>query len=108
MSAATTKPPGRFALLGWAFLFIFVAAQSLVLFTVQVYMTALLWIGLIVPIFFVVTGLVRRFTNWHRRWAGKLLGEPIPEPYLVNSAPTRLAQLRGRLKDPATWRDLLW
>ncbi len=108
MSAAKTRPPGRFALLGWAFLFIFVAAQSLVLFTVQVYMTALLWIGLFVPIFIGVTSVVRRFTNWHRRWAGKLLGAPIPEPYLVDAAPTRLARLRGRLKDPATWRDLLW
>ncbi|HEX3812359.1 MAG TPA: sensor domain-containing protein [Mycobacteriales bacterium] len=102
------RRPGRFALLGWAFLFIFFTVAAIVLFTVEVYSAALLWVGLFIPVFFGMTGLVRSFANWHRWWAGRMLGEEIRRPYLPRREGSWSTRLRDTIADPATWRDVLW
>ena len=59
--------------------------------------------------------ILRPLVNYTRRLVGRWCGEPIPVPYL---APPRRPGKRGKtrlrrwlwwlLRDPATWRDLLW
>jgi signal transduction histidine kinase len=55
---------------------------------------------------------VRRMTGLNRRLAGEWCGVPIAESYRPPPAdPATLlyiARLRWLLRDPATWRDLLW
>ena len=108
--SGTTSAKGRLALLGWAFVFIFASVATIVLFCLQVTVASLLWLGLAVPVFIALTGAVRGFANWHRGWAGRVLGEPIPQPYLTAAATgeSQARRLRNRAGDPATWRDLAW
>lgn len=108
MAGATPRYDGRLRLLGWALLFIFYTIASVVLFVLQVYsvLTLVLWIFL--PLYFGLIGLVRDFAGWHRRWAGQLLGEQIPTPYLPRPAGGTFRRVRTILKDSATWRDLTW
>ena len=77
-----------------------------VLFTVSV---SLIPVGVGLVFTFLSTFLVRGVANLHRLWAGHVLGEPIPKPYLKapkGSGPfTRLGTI---LRDPATWRDWAW
>ena len=55
---------------------------------------------------------IRRLASTTRRLAGEWCGVPIAEPYLPLPAGDRKLSFAERLswllKDPATWRDLLW
>jgi signal transduction histidine kinase len=60
-----------------------------------------------------VLGGVRALANHHRRLAGRWSGVPVAEPYrprpVFGSGVTgTLRRCRWLLRDPATWRDLLW
>lgn len=62
-----------------------------------------------VPLTLMSLSLVRGFADAHRRWAGDIIGEPIPRPYLETPPGTPWQQrLVTVVRDPATWRDLLW
>jgi signal transduction histidine kinase len=63
--------------------------------------------GLGIPLLTTVVGLTRRLVDAHRRWAGAVLGTPIPSPYQP-MPPRRLARWRAVAADKATWRDFAW
>lgn len=76
------------------------------LFVVSVSLSVLL-IG--VPLTLLSTPLVRTFANAHRVWAAETLGQPIPRPYREPQVADRAWQrVWVILRDPATWRDLVW
>ncbi|GAA1940006.1 sensor histidine kinase [Amycolatopsis minnesotensis] len=50
---------------------------------------------------------VRLWTDLHRRWAGTIIGEPIPSR-LRGFTGGPLTWLRQFIGDPTTYRDLLW
>lgn len=62
----------------------------------------------------VAAGLVRRYTQWRRRLAADWFGVTIPSPYqtsveTLRSPDTGVVQrCLLVLRDPATWRDLVW
>jgi signal transduction histidine kinase len=63
--------------------------------------------GLGVVLFAGVVGVTRRLADVQRRRAGAILGRPLPSPY--RPLPTRLLpRFNRQLRDPATWRDLVW
>jgi signal transduction histidine kinase len=84
------------------------ASASLALFIFMVTGTALIvvWVG--VPVVVETVVKVRWLAELHRRRAGELLGEPIESPYLRRTEGNLLDQVRGLLRDPATWRDTVW
>jgi signal transduction histidine kinase len=51
--------------------------------------------------------LLRRLADFHRRWASARLATPIASPYRPLSGNV-VSVLWQRVKDPTTWRDLLW
>jgi DNA-binding NarL/FixJ family response regulator len=84
------------------------ASASLALFIFMVTGTALIvvWVG--VPVVVETVVKVRWLAELHRRRVGELLGEPIESPYLRRTEGNLLDQVRGLLRDPATWRDTVW
>ncbi|MFI2029256.1 sensor histidine kinase [Streptomyces buecherae] len=89
-------------------------AGSITLFvaTVLSIVFILLGIGLITTPY--VLAAVRGFANWRRRIAGDWAGVTIPVPYRPFPPDLRpgftglVERCTLLLKDPATWRDLLW
>jgi signal transduction histidine kinase len=68
---------------------------------------AVLWIG--IPMTLGALGMIRGFANFHRDWAARQLGAPIPRPYRRIPASANLYQRTlAILRDPATFRDALW
>jgi len=62
-------------------------------------LVAVVPLALALPVLPGAAGVPRALADAERRRAGRLLGAPIPAPY----------RPRGRaVRDPATWRDLLW
>ncbi|MFG2039564.1 sensor histidine kinase [Dactylosporangium sp. NPDC048998] len=97
---------GRVALLGIAAVPIHLVLVAL---TVASFVTTLAGVGLVLaPL---VQLLVRAYANLRRRLAREWCGAEIPEPYLPRpdgawiGTPKRWMWL---VRDPATWRDLLW
>ncbi|MER0246040.1 sensor domain-containing protein [Streptomyces sp. HSW2009] len=98
---------------GFALMFItLVGSITLFVFSVLSLVFIVLGLGLITTPY--VTAAVRGFANWRRRTAADWAGITIPEPYRpFPDLPRRgLAGVVERttliLKDPASWRDLLW
>ncbi|WNV82321.1 sensor domain-containing protein [Umezawaea sp. Da 62-37] len=60
------------------------------------------------PLLVATNALNRKYSDVHRAWAGRALGEPIPRPY--RRPPTRglVSRVRTTVTDPATWRELAW
>ncbi|MFE6777388.1 sensor histidine kinase [Streptomyces sp. NPDC057702] len=102
-----------------------VSAQGLALMFITLAGSITLFVLSILSIVFIVLGIglittpyvvaaVRGFANWRRAWAGDWAGVSIPSPYRPFPADLRpgVAGVVERstllLKDPATWRDLLW
>ncbi|WP_433889201.1 sensor histidine kinase [Streptomyces sp. CA-111067] len=98
----------RLELLGWSLVLLLASAAAFTLLMVWTAATALVLIGVGLPLALLSTVLVRWFADRHRVWAGRLLGEPIARPYLPVPAGRRPRRLAVILKDPATWRDLAW
>jgi signal transduction histidine kinase len=87
-------------------------AANIALFVLSVLafaFTPLFGIGVLA--FPAVTSLVRKLANLHRRLSGEWAGVPVPQPY--RSPPEAGPWLAFRrygwvVRDPATWRELLW
>src|SRR5262245_43684339 len=97
--------PGR--LFGWALAFTGLAIVGALLVAWVGVAAAVVWMG--IPLHLAALAMVRRFADFHRRWAGRQLGEPIPRPY--RRIPASLGMWRrllATIKDPATLRDILW
>ncbi len=101
-------PAGRWALFGivWALLALRIA--GVVLFAFLIVSTALLviWIG--IPLLLAALATLRGFARLHRRLAGRVLGTTISEPYPPKVRGGMFVQMRFRLTDRATWRDVAW
>ena len=98
----------RFRLFLWAVASIPVAAFTLVLFVLTVTGSALIsvWVG--IPLLTKAIAITRPVANFHRRYAGGLLGRTIGPPYLHDRDGSWANRLRGWAADPAFRRDLLW
>jgi signal transduction histidine kinase len=69
--------------------------------------TAAIWLG--VPILVFATTFWRAVAQLERRWMRVTLGAAIPDPYLEPAPDARwVRRWRGRLADPATWRDIAY
>ncbi|GAA1513239.1 sensor histidine kinase [Nocardioides humi] len=98
---------GRWTVTGYAALHVLLFAPIVVTFVLVVVSSVLVvvWVGILL-----LAGLLpamRGLAGLHRSMAGRVLGTPVPAPYLpLTGGP--LADLRTRAADPMTWRDLLW
>ncbi|MFF6996470.1 sensor histidine kinase [Streptomyces sp. NPDC008313] len=86
---------------------------SLVLFCLSVVSIALVIVGIGALTTPLVTDAARAHATLRRRLAAEWAGVPIPVPYrplpaLDTGLVGRIQRCRWLLKDPATWRDLLW
>ena len=99
----------RFRLIGWSLLLAIIAGLGLVPFCLFTTAVPLIIVTAGAPLTLLAAAMARGLANWHRGWAGRLLGEPVPRPY---RQPPPEAGVIGRLmtilRDPATWRDWLW
>jgi signal transduction histidine kinase len=82
-----------------------VAAAGAVLAVIAAGLLCLTLVG--VPLLPQVARGVRSLAAAERRRSGRLLGRIVPQRYAELSG-SSFAQLRTLLRDPATWRDLLW
>jgi signal transduction histidine kinase len=98
----------RIAQVGMAIALTATAALGLVLFilTVTGFATSVVSVGALLLVL-CLPGL-RAFARLHRRWAGWQLGRPVASPYRPVSGSNVVTRGWCQLKDPATWRDLLW
>ncbi|HEY3683062.1 MAG TPA: sensor histidine kinase [Streptosporangiaceae bacterium] len=62
---------------------------------------------LVLPVLPEAAGVLRSLAATERRRAGRLLGERIPAPYRPLGG-GHWRRVRTVVRDPATWRDLLW
>jgi signal transduction histidine kinase len=95
-------------LLWWAVTLLLLAFAGLALFIVTITGFGLVLVSVGIPMLLACLPLVRWHANVHRRWAGKMLGAPIPTSYRPRRPGNVLVRLWGVARDPATWRDLLW
>ena len=65
-----------------------------------------IWVGL--PMLAGTLSLLRSLSGWERRVAGRMLGVDIPRPYKTVRRAGLLEDLRVRLTDAATYRDIVW
>jgi signal transduction histidine kinase len=98
----------RIKLVGWALLLAALSYAGLGLFCVVITGVAVVLVSAGVPLLMLCFPLVRWFADFHRRWAGALLGTPIPSSYRTPSAGNALVRLWAVARDRATWRDVLW
>jgi hypothetical protein len=61
-----------------------------------------------VPLVIATASLRRSLADVYRRWAGRVLETPIPSPYRAPDRPGVGRRVTTILRDPATWRDLLF
>ncbi|KRB76336.1 hypothetical protein ASE01_15165 [Nocardioides sp. Root190] len=98
---------GPLGVTGLAFLQVLLFVPVIVVFVLVVVCSVLtvVWIGVL--LLMAVLPLGRLIADAHRSMAARVVGEPVPAPYLpLPKGP--LARLRASALDPATWRDLLW
>lgn len=98
----------RLANLGWALTLMVLAGLGLVLLILTITSYGLVLVSVGIVLLLLCLPLVRWFANIHRRWAGNLLGTPIPSAYRTVPKGNVLLRLWARSRDGATWRDLLW
>ncbi|NUT93458.1 MAG: sensor histidine kinase [Saccharothrix sp.] len=79
---------------------------GLPLIPLQLYTYPLVLVTVGVPMLLLFTAVARRYTTFHRWWAGKVLGEPIPLPYRAPANRGPMTRVRTIATDPATWRDM--
>ena len=102
------RPAGRWQLFGIALAYVGLWVVGMVLLVLLVLAVSLLviWIGL--PLLLAFLASLRWFARLHRRLAGRVLGQPILDPYAPLPPGGLFVRLRIRLTDRATWRDLAW
>jgi signal transduction histidine kinase len=98
----------RLMLLGWAVTLLVLAYVGLVLFIVAITGFGLVLVSVGIPMLLLCLPAVRWHANLHRQWAGSMLGAPVPSSYRPRRPGNVLVGLWGMVRDPATWRDLLW
>jgi signal transduction histidine kinase len=99
----------RLGLVGSACTLTVVSALGLVLFIVTVTGIGLVLVSVGIPMLAVCVPLLRRFADYHRRWAARRLGgAPIPSSYAPVPEANLLVRLWAAAKDPALRRDLVW
>lgn len=101
------RPAGRFAVTGYAVLGVLqIVVLPLVLALVVVSgVLVVVWVGVLLLV--VAVPALRGVADLNRWVTGRVLGEPVPAPYLP-TPPGLLDRLRVQAADPMTWRDLLW
>jgi signal transduction histidine kinase len=97
---------GRLLLWSGAALGLALTCLVFILVIVTSAVLTVVWIG--IPMLFALVLAVRPIANLHRRYAGALVGRSIESPYLHQPSGGLLIRTRGLLRDPATWRDLVW
>lgn len=103
----TEERAGRFEATGYAALQVLLVVPVLVTFVLLVVSSVLVvvWVGIV--LLAALVPVSRWMADAHRRMAARVLGSPVPAPYLpMPGGP--LSNLGTRVADPATWRDLLW
>ena len=98
----------RFELLGYAGLQLILFGACIALFVLTVVGISLIVVTVGVFLLLAAVPLTRQVARVHRWMAGRVLGKPIPAPYRRPSGPGVVVMLRDWLRDPASWRDLLW
>jgi signal transduction histidine kinase len=98
----------RLQLLLWAIGALASSAVTLTLWILTVVSLPLygVWVG--IPLSLATVWATRQVAGLHRRAYGVLFGYDLPSPYLVPDRRGVLGLLRTTLRDPATWRDLVW
>ena len=84
------------------------SALGLALFCVLVPSIGVVLVTVGIPLVALCLPLLRRLADYHRRWAGRLLGTEIVEPYLPIAPANMVIRLARQARDPASWRDLAW
>jgi signal transduction histidine kinase len=99
---------GAMAALGAALEITVQGLLSIVLLPVLIVSFALIvvWVGL--PMLAGSLALLRSLSSWERRLAERMLGVTVPRPYNPVEKSGLLEDLRVRLTDPATYRDMVW
>jgi signal transduction histidine kinase len=104
-----TPKPGLFGSLAYlaaAFPLGFATGIGLVVLTVTGMAVTTVWVG--VPVLMVVTMLWRGAAVTERAWMRTTLGVDIPAPYRPLVEGSVFRRWRGKLADPATWRDIVY
>jgi signal transduction histidine kinase len=82
---------------------------GLVLFCLTVTALSLVVLSLGIPATLLAFSCVRRYTERYRVWVDDFTGAPMRRPYRqLTENDAWLPMFRVLLKDPATWRDLVW
>lgn len=102
------RPAGRWELFGIALALVglWVVGMVLLVFGIVAVSLLIIWIGL--PLLLAFLATLRWYARLHRRLAGRVLGQPILDPYLPALPGGLFVRLRIRLTDRAGWRDLAW
>ncbi|WP_420120233.1 sensor domain-containing protein [Nakamurella sp.] len=102
------QPAGRWELFGIAFALVglWVVGMVLLVFGIVAVSLLIVWLGL--PLLLAFLATLRWYARLHRRLAGRVLGQPILDPYLPPLPGGLFVRLRVRLTDRAGWRDLAW
>jgi signal transduction histidine kinase len=98
----------RAELLGYTGLHILMFGACVGLFVLTVVGIPLLLVTAGAFLLLAAVPLTRQVTRAHRWIAGRVLGEPIPAPYRPHTGSGIVVMLRDWMRDPASWRDLLW
>jgi signal transduction histidine kinase len=98
----------RLRLLLWAgaALGLAIACTAIFVVTVIAIPLVVVWVG--IPLLFAMIVTIRPLADLHRRYAGELLGRRIASPYVRHPGGNLFTRLRGQVRDPAVWRDVLW
>jgi signal transduction histidine kinase len=104
--SAPVQSPTRRQLFGWAVALFALEVPTYLLAVLMILSIGLIpiWIGF--PMLFGIVTLVRRYTDFHRRRAGWVLGTTIDRPYRPIADRGLVIRVFDILRDPATWRDL--
>jgi signal transduction histidine kinase len=98
----------RLKLVGWAVVLCALAYLGIVLLVLVITGLAVVLVSVGIPLLMLTFPAVRSFADFHRRWAGNVLGTPIPSPYRPRPPGNALVRLWATARDRATWRDVLW
>jgi signal transduction histidine kinase len=98
----------RVTQLVWALTLLVYAFVGLALFIITITGFGLVLVSVGILMLLAFLPVVRWYANFHRRWAGSMLGTEIPSSYRPPRPGNVLIRLWGVGRDPATWRDVLW
>lgn len=100
---------GRLALTGWALLLTVLYGFGVALLALTVAgLPLVLAVGVGVPLTVATVWLTRPYADLHRWYFATATGVRIPRPYRPWPNGHIGTQLLGLVREPATWRDLLW